>query len=51
MKAYKYLNLKPKNFPNAFKASKEILSLPISPEKNKKEIAYISKLIMNFLSK
>ena len=51
MKAYKYLNLKAKSFPNAFKASKEILSLPISPEKSKKEINNISRLIINFLRK
>lgn len=48
MKAYRHLNLRAKNFPNAYNISKEILCLPISPEKKIKEIKYISKLILNF---
>jgi dTDP-4-amino-4,6-dideoxygalactose transaminase len=51
MKAYKRYNFNKNHFPNAYKASKEILSLPISPEINKKQIKYISQLIKLFLNK
>ncbi len=48
MKAYKYLNLNMKNYPNAIKSTKEILSLPISPEKKTREINHVAKLIKKF---
>jgi len=48
LKAYKYLNLKRKDFINSYRASKEILSLPISPEMSKKKIIKICNLINNF---
>lgn len=51
MRAYKYLNLKQKDFPHANKAVKEILSLPISPDKKINEIKYISKTVLNFFEK
>jgi len=50
MKAYKNFNYKASDFPNAIKASKEILSLPISPEVKTKSLKYISKVIVNFFS-
>jgi dTDP-4-amino-4,6-dideoxygalactose transaminase len=49
MKAYKYLNLDvKKNFLVANKTTKEILCLPISPDKTKKQIEYIAKTIREF---
>jgi dTDP-4-amino-4,6-dideoxygalactose transaminase len=45
MKAYKYLFLKAKDFPNAIKASKEILCLPISQNHNMNTINKIAKKI------
>jgi len=51
MNAYKYMNLKTKNFSNAFKASKEILSLPIAPSINKKNIKFITQKIKEFIIK
>ena len=50
MKAYKYLNLKMKDYSHAITATKEILSLPVSPEKKLKEIMHISKIIKKFLA-
>ena len=48
MKAYKKYNLSKKDFPNAYKASKEILSLPISQDHNIKIIKKISLEIIKF---
>ena len=49
MKAYNYLNLDiKKNFSEVKKISKEILCLPISPDKTKKQIKYIIKNIKDF---
>ena len=49
MKAYKYLNLDvKKNFPVANKTTKEILCLPISTDKTKKQIEYTAKIISEF---
>lgn len=46
--AFKYLGHKKGDFPEAEKASKEVLSLPIYPELSKKEQDYIIKKIKDF---
>jgi len=43
--AYKYLGHKKGDFPNAERASKEILSLPIYPELTEKQIKFIVNII------
>jgi len=48
MKAYKYLNLDKKKFSNAYKTSREILSLPISHDHTKEEIKKVTKHVNNF---
>jgi len=49
MKAYKYLKLNiKKNFPNSKNITKEILSLPVSSDKNLEQVNYIGKLIYKF---
>ena len=52
MKAYKYLKLNiKKTFPNSKNITKEILSLPVSPDKNTEQINYIGKLINKFFER
>ena len=51
MRASYYLNCKKNIFLNAKKLTGEILSLPIYPEIGTKKLAYISKLIIEFLQK
>jgi dTDP-4-amino-4,6-dideoxygalactose transaminase len=52
MKAYKYLNLNIKNnFLQSYKVVREILCLPISPDKTNKQIKYIGKMIKKFFDK
>ena len=51
MSAYKSMKLNSKNFPNATKASKEILCLPISQSINNKMINFIIKKIILFFKK
>ena len=52
MKAYKYLNLNIKNnFLQSYKVVREILCLPVSPEKTNKQIKYIGKIIKKFFNK
>lgn len=46
--AYKYLNHSKKDFPIASKYQHKILSLPMYPELNKKQIEYIAKNIKKF---
>jgi dTDP-4-amino-4,6-dideoxygalactose transaminase len=46
--AFKYLGYKKGDFPEAEKASKEVLSLPIYPEISKKEQGFIVKKIKEF---
>ncbi len=46
--AYKYLGYKRGDFPEAEKASKEILSLPIYPELTEKQIKFIVNTIKNY---
>jgi dTDP-4-amino-4,6-dideoxygalactose transaminase len=46
--AFKYLDYKKGDFPEAEKASKEVLSLPIYPELSKKEQEFIIKKIKEF---
>ena len=48
MKAYERFQFNKNIFINAYKASKEILSLPISPDKKKVDIKFISSKINNF---
>ena len=50
MKAYKKYNFNLKEYPEAIKASKEILCLPISPDKTEKEIMFIIKMIKKFIN-
>jgi dTDP-4-amino-4,6-dideoxygalactose transaminase len=50
LEAYRYLNHQVDEFPEAIKASKEIISLPIYPELDKNEIYYITNTIHNFLT-
>ena len=45
LKAYKYLNYREDDFPEATRASQEILSLPMFPEIEESQIEYISKEI------
>lgn len=47
-KVYKYLGYRKRDFPNAEKLSKTLLSLPLYPEITNEEIAYVSKLINTF---
>jgi dTDP-4-amino-4,6-dideoxygalactose transaminase len=46
--AFKYLGYKRGDFPEAEKASKEVLSLPIYPEISKKDQDFVIKTIENF---
>jgi dTDP-4-amino-4,6-dideoxygalactose transaminase len=48
LKAYAYLNHRENEFPEATKASKEILSLPIFPELEEAQIKYIVECIKEF---
>ncbi len=48
LKAYKYLGYKPNDFPNAHSFSKELLSLPIYPEMDEKQIDYVIESIKSF---
>lgn len=49
LNAYRYLNHTPNDFPEASKAEKEIMSLPMFPELTESQIEYISKEIKSFL--
>ena len=46
--AYKFLNYKRGDFPVTEKVSEEIVSLPIYPELEEKEISYIIAKIINY---
>lgn len=46
LKAYGYLNLGDADYPQATKASHEILSLPMCPELSEKEIQYVTEAIL-----
>ena len=48
LKAYSYLNHKESDFPEATKASQEILSLPMFPELKEDQIKYITEAVKNF---
>ncbi len=50
LKAYKYLKHSETDFPEATKASQEILSLPMCPELTESQIEYISKEIKTYFS-
>ncbi len=50
-KAFNYLNTKDKDFNNAIYASQNILSLPINPYLNDKELDYITQSIGEFYGK
>lgn len=48
LKAYEYLNHGENDFPEALKASREILSLPMCPELEERQITYIAEKIRTF---
>jgi dTDP-4-amino-4,6-dideoxygalactose transaminase len=48
--AYEYLNIRGSDLPEAHRASREILSLPMYPELHEAQIAYVSKQINIFYS-
>jgi dTDP-4-amino-4,6-dideoxygalactose transaminase len=48
LKAYSYLNHTVSEFPEATKASQEILSLPMFPELEEKQIRFITETIKDF---
>lgn len=48
--AYAHLNHKHNDFPNAYKNSNEILSIPIYPELTNEQVNYITKNIQDFYS-
>lgn len=50
LKAYFYLELNEGSFPEATKASQEILSLPMFPELRENQIEYVAASIKEFLS-
>ncbi|MDR3554366.1 MAG: DegT/DnrJ/EryC1/StrS family aminotransferase [Syntrophobacteraceae bacterium] len=45
LKAYAYLNHKPSDFPQATKASSEILSLPMYPELSEEQVKFIARSV------
>ncbi len=49
LKAYSYLNYKGNDFPEATKASQEIVSLPMYPELEKDQIRYVAEAIHDYL--
>jgi dTDP-4-amino-4,6-dideoxygalactose transaminase len=49
LKAYKYLNYKPNDFPNAYEYMSNILSLPMYPELKREQIQFVSKAIIQAL--
>ena len=49
LKAYAYLNHKPSDFPEATKASSEILSLPMYPELSEEQIKFIAQSVEGVL--
>ncbi len=49
LKAYEYLNHVENDFPEALKASREILSLPMYPELEERQITYIAEKIRAFM--
>jgi len=51
MQAYKHLHLKYNDFPNAYKASKKILCLPIAPSLKSSNIEFITSIINKFFNK
>lgn len=48
LKAYAYLNYAPEDFPEATKASQEIVSLPMFPELTEAQIIYVRQAIDEF---
>ena len=51
LNAYKYLNYKPTDFPNALKASQEIVSLPMFPELTTEQSDYVVRQIGEALAR
>ena len=49
LNAYKYLGHSPEDFPEALKASQEIVSLPMFPELSEEQIGYVCDQIRQFL--
>lgn len=50
LKAYKYIDHREDDFPEATRSSQEILSLPMFPELEESQIEYISKEIKTYFS-
>jgi len=51
LNAYRYLGHSDADFPEALKASSEILSLPMFPELTREQIAYIASQVASFMRK
>jgi len=51
MPAYRYLNHKPADFPVAYECQDQILSLPMYPELEDGQIAYVAESIREFYKK
>ena len=51
LKAYKYLNHTPDDFPIASKYQNEVLSLPLYPDINEEVVKFVSQNIFNFILK
>ena len=47
--AYKYLNHKPEDFPNAYSAQQQIISLPMYPHLTEEDIAYVCNSIKEIM--
>lgn len=48
---FSYLRYNEGSFPNAERASQEVLSIPVYPEMQKEELEYVSSTILNFFKK
>jgi dTDP-4-amino-4,6-dideoxygalactose transaminase len=48
-KCFRYLGFKKGDFPESEKASSQVLAIPVYPELNKRELAYIVSSIREFM--
>jgi dTDP-4-amino-4,6-dideoxygalactose transaminase len=51
LEAYKHLNLCESDFPEATRASKEVLSLPMYPELDESQVCYIAETVKEFFAR